>query len=103
MNKASLGLHAWGNVVPCCRECNNKKQQRPWKTFIEKVSSPGDLRIRTDRINSFVREMGYDPNLNLHSVADNLYEDVGEVAMTLVNLRYKQAEEEIRRLLGKSI
>ena len=101
MNKTFLGLHAWGNVVPCCQDCNNKKQQTIWEIFIKEASNSGDLKNRTDRIKSFVREMRYDPNLNLHSFADNLYEDVGEVAMTLVNLRYKQAEDEIRRILGK--
>ena len=30
MNKTSLGLHCWGNVVPCCKDCNNEKQQKPW-------------------------------------------------------------------------
>ena len=35
---------------------------------------------------------GYEPNVELASVAGNLYEDVGEVAMTLINLRFKQAE-----------
>jgi 5-methylcytosine-specific restriction endonuclease McrA len=25
MNKSYLGLHAWGNVVPCCQSCNNEK------------------------------------------------------------------------------
>jgi len=30
MNKAALGLHAWGNVEPCCRDCNNEKQQKDW-------------------------------------------------------------------------
>ena len=26
MNKEQLGLHAWGNVVPCCKGCNNTKK-----------------------------------------------------------------------------
>jgi hypothetical protein len=26
MNKESLGLHAWGNVVPACGPCNAAKQ-----------------------------------------------------------------------------
>ena len=43
----------------------------------------------------------YDPKFDLHKVADNLYEDVGEVAMTLIKLRYKQAEEAISKLLDK--
>ena len=35
MNKTSLGLHSWGNVVPCCQNCNNEKQQRPWDEFLK--------------------------------------------------------------------
>ena len=45
--------------------------------------------------------MKYDPNLNLSKYANNLYEDIGEVAMTLIKLRYKQAEEDIKILLSK--
>ncbi|SPZ37421.1 HNH endonuclease [Plesiomonas shigelloides] len=98
MNKSSLGLHAWGNVVPCCALCNNQKQQKPWREFVELKA--GDAAIeRINKIESFVKNMNYDPNLNLHEYADNLYEDVGAVAMTLINLRYKQAEDGIKNLL----
>ena len=51
------------------------------------------------RINDFVKSMKYDPNLNLHDYADNLYNDVGEVASTLIRLRYSQAENSIKKLL----
>jgi hypothetical protein len=99
MNKTSLGLHAWGNVVPCCSPCNNEKQQKPWKEFIK--AKAGDLAAqRIKKIEAFVKSKNYDPNLNLHEYADNLYEDVGQVAMTLINLRYKQAQDGIKKLLG---
>lgn len=99
MNKSSLGLHAWGNVVPCCAPCNNEKQQRPWLEFI--ITKAGkEAAARTQRINEFVASKNYDPTLNLHEYADNLYEDVGQVAMTLINLRYKQAQSGIKKLLG---
>ena len=98
MNKSALGLHAWGNVVPCCSPCNNEKQQRPWQEFIvDKAGSEAET--RTSRIQEFVNSKNYDPALDLHAFADNLYEDVGQVAMTLINLRYKQAEEGIKKLL----
>ena len=41
----------------------------------------------------FVDHYEYRPSSQLESVAGNLYEDVGEVAMTLINLRFKQAED----------
>lgn len=101
MNKASLGLHAWGNVVPCCRDCNNEKQQKPWLDFLISKATGNDLKQRKKKIESFVSEKNYDPNLNLHQYADNLYEDIGEVAVTLIRLRYKQAEEGIKQLMKK--
>lgn len=98
MNKSALGLHAWGNVVPCCSPCNNEKQQKPWREFIVDKAGP-TADERTQRIDSFVASKNYDPSLNLHEYADNLYEDVGQVAMTLINLRYKQAQDGIKKLL----
>ena len=99
MNKTALGLHAWGNVVPCCSNCNNEKQQRPWQEFLKHKNSI-QYEEKLELINSFVTAKKYDPNLNLHEYADNLYEDIGEVAMTLINLRYKQAQDGIKQLLS---
>ncbi len=82
MNKSTLGLHAWGNVVPCCQSCNNEKQQKPWQLFLREKA--GTLAIkRIQIIENFVKTKNYDPDLNLHEYADNLYEDVGQVAMEL--------------------
>jgi hypothetical protein len=102
MNKTSLGLHCWGNVVPCCKDCNNEKQQKPWIEFL-KIKTKNDeiFNIRKGRIEDFVNNKKYDPNLNLKDFAGNLYEDVGEVAMTLINLRYKQAADGINEVLKK--
>lgn len=100
MNKKSLGLHAWGNVVPCCRECNNEKQQKPWTDFLRLKCNNIIASEREKRINDFVKNKKYDPNLDLHEYADNLYEDVGEVALTLIKLRYTQAEKGIKNLLN---
>jgi hypothetical protein len=99
MNKTDLGLHAWGNVVPCCQQCNNDKQQKHWQDFLF-VKAGKDTALRERKINDFVNSKNYDPTLNLHQFADNLYEDVGQVAMALINLRYKQAQEGIKKLLG---
>ncbi|MEP0941258.1 MAG: HNH endonuclease [Rhizobiaceae bacterium] len=98
MNKQHLGLHAWGNVAPCCRSCNNEKQQKPWREFIEAKAGEFAER-RASRIEQLVAEKNYDPALNLHQYADNLYDDIGAIAMTLINLRYKQAEGEIQRIV----
>lgn len=100
MNKTALGLHAWGNVVACCQVCNNEKQQTGWQDFLMKKADETTVNPRREKIQQFVALKNYDPNLNLHDYADNLYEDIGAVAMTLIHLRYKQAEDGIKQLLG---
>lgn len=100
MNKASLGLHAWGNVVPCCNICNNSKQQKYWVDFLKEKSDENEYYARKRKILKFIELKRYDPSLNLHNYADNLYEDVGAIALTLIDLRYKQAESAIQELLG---
>ncbi len=101
MNKENLGLHAWGNVVPCCKDCNNEKQQKLWESFLKSKTNPDVYmyKARKSKIENYVKDMNYDPSLDLTKTAGNLYEDVGEVTMTLINLRYKQAEELIQKLI----
>ena len=91
MNKASLGLHAWGNVVPACQDCNAKKQGREWHAYL--VQRAGvNAGERYQRVVDFVREYRYDPDLSdLRSVAEELYEEVGLIAMTLVATKIKRA------------
>jgi hypothetical protein len=100
MNKDHLGLHAWGNVVPCCQSCNNEKHSRPWPEFLKAKCSGSTATRRRRKIQSFVKSRRYDPNLNLHGVAGNLYQDVGAVVMTLIELRIDQAQEKIAQLTG---
>ena len=102
MNNTHLGLHAWGNIVPCRKTFNNEKQQKPWAKFILIKAEPDEAAKRSELIHSFVKKMHYDPELNLHKYADSLYEDIGAVAMTLINLRYKQAEDAIKQLTFSS-
>ena len=101
MNRKDLGLHAWGNVVPCCKDCNNEKQQKGWLDFLS-VKSKGPMRNeRKLKIIRFRKDKQYKPNLNLTKIASNLYEDVGAVSTTLINLRFDQAKEEITKILSK--
>jgi 5-methylcytosine-specific restriction endonuclease McrA len=101
LNKAALGLHAWGNVVASCRHCNKDKHDKGWQAFLA-VKAGDDFPRRRDRILTFIERYKYRPELGLHTIADNLYQDVGEVAMTLVRLRLRQAEDAIRAIITTS-
>ena len=101
INKTALGLHAWGNIVPCCRGCNKEKHYGDWEPFLKK-KSPGKLYSRRrDVILEFQGLYKYNPNLKLQDIANNLYEDIGEVSATLIHLRLKQAQAIIGGLVGK--
>ena len=99
-NKENLGLNAWGNIVPCCAGCNDKKHNKNWVDYINSLSnlSVEEKRINIQRLNEYLREKKYNPNLELKEIAGNLYDDVGAVAQALIDLRYKQAEDKINNI-----
>jgi|KBSSwiStaDraftv2_1062776.scaffolds.fasta_scaffold384316_3 hypothetical protein len=97
LNRTALGLHAWGNVVSCCRDCNKEKHYKNWLDFLE-LKAGKKFRVRKQRIDSFVLHYQYNPELGLHTIAQNLYQDVGAVGMTLLRLRFEQAQDVIRAI-----
>lgn len=94
-NRAALGLHAWGNIAPSCKACNAKKHHADWLTFTAKNSAA------RKRIRKFVKKYKYDVSLKIDPLTKNLYDDVGAVVETLVNLRLTQAKQIISRSLKK--
>ena len=88
-NKTDLGLHAWGNIVPACRECNAKKQGSDWRDFIIQRAGP-DGPERHARMREFLKEYGYKPGADLSAIAGELYDEVGEIAMTLIRAKIKR-------------
>lgn len=94
MNKTDLGLHAWGNIVPACHDCNAKKQGNDWRDFIIQRAGPNAAE-RHARMKSFLDEYRYRPSLDLREVATELYEEVGSIAMTLIGAKIKRVREKL--------
>jgi hypothetical protein len=90
MNKSSLGLHAWGNVVPACSPCNAKKQGKEWHAYL--VAQAGAYASeRYQRVTEFIKEYRYAPDLaDLRDVSEELYAEVGSIAMTLISEKVKR-------------
>lgn len=95
MNKASIGLHAWGNVVPACQDCNAKKQGREWHAYlVERAGANASERYQ--RIGAFVSTYAYAPDLSgLREIVDELYEEVGQIAVTLITMKVKRARDKL--------
>jgi hypothetical protein len=94
INKANLGLHAWGNVVPACQACNAKKQQRDWRDYIIERAGPA-AGERHARVTAFLKHYNYKPSFELASVAEELYEEVGLIAMTLIGAKLKRVRAKL--------
>jgi HNH endonuclease len=94
MNKADLGLHAWGNVVPACQACNAKKQRSDWRDFIIERAR-ADAAERHARMKAFIEHHDYRPLLDLRDVAEELYEEVGSIAMTLIATKIKRVRSKL--------
>lgn len=95
MNKVSLGLHAWGNIVPACQDCNAGKQGKEWHAYL--VQRAGvDASERYKRVTEFVAHYRYAPELgDLRDVAEELYAEVGTLGMALIALKVKRIRERL--------
>ena len=45
--------HRIRNLVPCCRSCNERKGQKPWREFLE-ITDPPDKDLRVRRMENFL-------------------------------------------------
>jgi hypothetical protein len=89
MNKVDLGLHAWGNIVPACAACNSARQCKDWRDYIIERAGPRAPE-RHARVRAFVKQFGYQPKIALRDVAEELYEEAGSIAMTLIDVKIKR-------------
>jgi hypothetical protein len=94
MNKTDLGLHAWGNIVPACQACNAKKQRQDWRDFIIERAGAATAE-RHARVKAFLKHYDYRPSLDLRDVADELYDEVGSIAMTLIDTKIKRVRDKL--------
>ena len=95
MNKASLGLHAWGNIVPACQDCNAKKHGREWHAYLVRRAG-SEATDRYDRVTRFIDHYRYRPDpRDLRDVAEELYAEVGTIAMSLIAMKVKRVSERL--------
>ncbi len=80
MNRGAVGLHAWGNIVPACKSCNDIKGGKPW------YEHPKLDPRRHEAIASYVTEYGYAPDVTeLRIVLSKLYELADKQTRALVD------------------
>jgi hypothetical protein len=92
LNRTELGLHAWGNIVPSCDECNRFKHAKEWHAVV--AAKAGRMAAdRYKRIKEYIEQHGYAPPYDLANATADLYAEVGDVAMALIRTKVKRTHE----------
>ena len=95
MNRTSLGLHSWGNIVPACADCNAKKQGGDWQAFIIQRAG-ADAAERHSKVLEMRSHYAYAPALTIADIAAELYDEVGSISMTLINAKIKRVRTQMQ-------
>ena len=92
-NRVSVGLHAWGNVVPACASCNRAKSSSPWGSYLATIADdPSVIERRQQRITSFRAHFRYDPATDqLRDVVEALYTLADTQSRALVKFALKSS------------
>jgi hypothetical protein len=62
--------HRIGNLLPCCKPCNSKKGNKDWRSFLDSLPQPPEVREK--------REARIDEFLAKYSASDVVPEDLPE-------------------------
>lgn len=76
------------------RHVNNARQRTDWRDYIIQRAG-ADAGERHARVRAFVEEYEYAPGLDLRAVAEELYEEVGSISMTLINAKINRIREQL--------
>lgn len=63
INKDHAGLHAWGNIAPSCKKCNNQRLNQDWAQFLRtKTKDEEDFITRKAKIEKYINKYNYSLN-----------------------------------------
>lgn len=80
--------------MPACQECNAKKHGKEWHAYLVQRAGP-NASERYQRVTEFVQHYEYAPDpADLREVAEELYVEVGVIAVTLIS-------EKVKRVRGR--
>ncbi|MFD7523858.1 HNH endonuclease [Paenibacillus chitinolyticus] len=95
MNKDSVGLHSWGNIVPSCKECNGKRQKKDWVLFLKEITGMKSevFNQRKIKIDTYVSQYNYSLSvtLELAILTNQLQIEVSEIVSKLINDKMQEA------------
>jgi hypothetical protein len=79
--------------VPASQNCNARKHGSDWRDFI--VQRAEDAKERHAKVLAFIDEYGYRPQFELSDTAEELYAEMGNIAMTLIAEKVKRVRKSL--------
>ena len=71
-----------------------KKQGNEWHAFLASRAG-ADTAERYAQIDAYVKHYKYAPTKDLRTVAEDLYTEVGSIAMTLINVKVARVRDSL--------
>jgi hypothetical protein len=105
MNRTSLGLHMYGNLVPACRPCNSAKKAKTLQEFIEHSGIANGKRIQS-KLEKRSAKFGADlDSKKVRQVIGDLYKLISDLILkeSELALRVLPAPSSATVLAAKSI
>ncbi|WP_123053474.1 HNH endonuclease [Clostridium sp. JN-1] len=82
--------HQIGNLLPCCKECNSAKGNKPWEVYLDKlIKEPKILSEKKEKIRKYISNNTINTLQYIEKQEDKLNE-------------YKNIKEEILNLMKKA-
>jgi hypothetical protein len=81
INRTDLGEHRIGNMVPSCKECNDKKGNKDFREFLEENND------KIEAILAYMRSKNYVPigdNKQMKMILEFAYKEVATVAVRYI-------------------
>ncbi len=81
MNRISLGLHMYGNLVPACESCNGAKKALPLEVFIQESGIPNGTQIHS-KLQARAAKYGADlDSMQVKQLMEDLYQKISDLIL----------------------
>jgi len=81
MNRDSLGLHMYGNLVPACKKCNADKKALPLEVFVQETKLPNGTRIKA-KLGKRAAKYGADlDSKKVRQLMEEMYQQISDLIL----------------------
>lgn len=81
MNRVSLGLHMYGNLVPACKPCNGAKKAKTLEAFLRDAKIPNAKRVQSKLEKRAVKYGADLDSVKIRKIVEELHKTISELIL----------------------